>query len=74
MPKLVKCQIGNEGDTIFHCLYCNAHLKDVPEFTKKDSEEAVFLCPKCNRFFDKHGVVPYNDADKLFPGESNISY
>jgi len=73
MPKLVKCQTAKEPQTIFKCPYCCANLKDVEE-TKKGSEEAVFLCPKCHRFFNERGVIPYEEADEMFPGESDVYY
>jgi uncharacterized protein YbaR (Trm112 family) len=58
MPKLVKCQIANDRDMIIHCPGCFINLKDVPE-TTKSAEETVLLCPKCRRFFNEKGIIPY---------------
>ena len=74
MPKLVKCQIAKERDMILHCPGCGSNLKDVPEATTRGAEKAVLLCPKCHRFFDERGVIPFEDADKMFPGESDYYY
>jgi hypothetical protein len=71
--KLVKCQIGREPETLFKCLGCFVGLKDV-EGTSKTGEPCIFLCPKCHRFFNEKGVIPYEEADRMFPGESNIDY
>ena len=72
MPKLVKCQIAKERDQRFHCKGCGAPLKDVPETQR--GIDAVFLCPECHCFFNTKGVIPYNDADEMFPGESDYYY
>jgi uncharacterized paraquat-inducible protein A len=73
MPKLVKCEAAKERDMIIHCPGCAVNLKDVPE-TIRGAEKAVFLCPKCHSFFDERGVIPYEEADAMFPGESDYSY
>jgi len=70
--KLVKCQIGKDNETYFDCPACLTRLTDTGEDRKP--EPVVFLCPKCHRFFNKKGVIPFEEADAMFPGESNIYY
>jgi len=72
--KLMKCQIGKDTETMFKCLCCNVGLKDTGEDKKHGGEPTVFLCPKCHRFFNEKGVIPFDEADAMFPGESNIAY
>ena len=71
--KLVKCQIAKDRDMIFKCLGCFTNLKDTIG-TEKTDEPTIFLCPKCHRFFNKNGVIPFEKADEMFPGESNVGY
>ncbi|MCL2765972.1 MAG: hypothetical protein FWD40_11960 [Treponema sp.] len=70
--KLVKCQIAKEPEMFFKCPGCFAKLKDT-EGTEK-GDQVIFLCPKCHRFFNEKGVIPFEEADAMFPGESNIYY
>ena len=72
--KLVRCQIGKDRDTMFKCLGCYIGLKDTGEDKKYGGEPVVFLCPKCHRFFNEKGVISFEEADTMFPGESNVYY
>lgn len=73
MPKLVKAEIAKESQNIFKCPGCRAYLKETEE-TKKGAEKTVFLCPKCHCFFNERGIIPYEEADEMFPGESDFYY
>jgi len=72
--KLVKCQIAKESETFFKCRGCFSKLKDTGEDKKHGGEPTVFLCPKCHRFFNEKGVIPFDEADAMFPCVSNIDY
>jgi|GEM_PF-3300262 len=73
MDKLIKCQIAKERDVFIHCPGCRTNLKETPEM-KMGEEPFVFLCPKCHHFFNGKGVIPFEEADLMFPGVSDISY
>ncbi len=72
MPRLVKCEIAKESQDFLYCPECSAHLR--PNEETKRTDKVILLCPKCHRFFNERGVIPYEEADEMFPGESNIYY